>query len=558
MCTHLLQKPSAMPPKKTNNKATSRRKRLSEFAEDVVGTPRRLAARARAAYSPLSPTRRSKRQKKSKPRRYQSSPEEDEEQVDDASLPPPVRRSSGARRDPPPPSSSSSSSSSTTSSRGKLPPLESRSSDSQSEDLLADDRPNVLEDEVAGTQVQVPLREDGAFVLDADAPAPDLQQIGYETSSIGDNGDNDDLLLTPRRPSPRREREDESEDDSSTGSSGDNDYHHYLDTGAISDMEKARYWIRRIMKALMSKEDAHLVDEMKVITSQTIVAIEALLLVKARAQVSEMGQMPARQKFAQMLLKYRALINDIPEDFFDSPGRRHGMLVRNAYASSDYDGKQLWNKAQERLKRIRNEIIPHLPTPHRGPSGENIFDGIKALILKKFKEAYPDETKDMDDEDIIIRPKTFPLKNAKCVMLLPGLVLRSNPDVTATPSNNSSGRTRNQIRAAAQEEAVDDRRQIEAALLADSRNQDAEMKRIKMQHAKNRMAEWEDEARMKKLEAKAEVIRKNLNTLEQFKEYYTRVNGADAFARQMSSLLDELMAVDIASSSMDDDGSMDA
>lgn len=71
-------------------------------------------------------------------------------------------------------------------------------------------------------------------------------------------------------------------------------------------------------------------------------------------------------------------------------------------------------------------------------------------------------------------------------------------------------------------------------------------------------SEWEDEARMKKLEAKAEAIRKNLNTLEQFKEYYIKVHGADAFARQMSSLLDELMAVDIASSSMSDDGSMDA
>ena len=72
------------------------------------------------------------------------------------------------------------------------------------------------------------------------------------------------------------------------------------------------------------------------------------------------------------------------------------------------------------------------------------------------------------------------------------------------------------------------------------------------------ISEWEDEARMKKLEAKAEAIRKNLNTLEQFKEYYIKVHGADAFARQMSSLLDELMAVDIASSSMSDDGSMDA
>lgn len=314
------------------------------------------------------------------------------------------------------------------------------------------------------------------------------------------------------------------------------------------------------MKAYMSKEDAHLVNAMKVITPQTIVAIESLLLVLAREQVSEMGQMPAPQKFAQMLEKYRALINDLPEDFFDSSGRctRAAMLVRNAYAQTDYDGKQLWDKAQERLRKIRNEIIPHLPIPYRGPSGNNIFDGIKALILMKYKEANPSETKDMDDEDIIIRPKTFPLKHSKCNMLVAGLVLRSNPDVTATPSNNNSGRTRNQIRAAAQEEAVEDRRQIEADLLADSRKQDAEMKRIKTQHARNRMAEWEDEVRMKKSEAKTEAIRKKLASLEQFKEYYTMVNGPDAFAQKMSSLLDELIAVDIGSSTTSDDASMNA
>ena len=225
-----------MPPKRSNKAA--RRKRLSDLAEDVVSSPRRLAARAAKAYSPLSPSRRSKRRKKNKPKRYQSSPDEDEEQeLDDASPPQPVRRSSGARagRDPPPPSSSSSSSSSTTSSRGKLPPLDSKSSDSQqSKDLL------VQEDEVAGTQVNVPMREvGGGIVLDADEPAPDLQQIGYETSSISDNED----LLTPRPPCPRRQsllsrressrRESsrrESEDDhSSTGSSGDNDYLMYSD-----------------------------------------------------------------------------------------------------------------------------------------------------------------------------------------------------------------------------------------------------------------------------------------------------------------------------------------
>ena len=229
-----------MPPKSSNNAA--RRKRLSDLAEDVVSSPRRLAARAAKAYSPLSPSRRSKRRKKNKPKRYQSSPDEDEEQkLDDASPPQPARRSSGARagRDPPPPSSSSSSSS-TTSSRGKLPPLDSKSSDSQqSKDLL------VQEDEVAGTQVNVPMREvGGGIVLDADEPAPDLQQIGYETSSISDNED----LLTPRPPCPRRQsllsrressrressrRESsrrESEDDhSSTGSSGDNDYLMYSD-----------------------------------------------------------------------------------------------------------------------------------------------------------------------------------------------------------------------------------------------------------------------------------------------------------------------------------------
>ena len=312
------------------------------------------------------------------------------------------------------------------------------------------------------------------------------------------------------------------------------------------------------MKAFLSKEDAHLVEGMKVITSQTIVAFESLILILAREQVSEMGPMPPAQRHANMLEKYRALVNEIPDRAFDSPGRRASMLRRVAYAQTDYDGKQLYDKAQARLRTIRNEYVPHLPNPYRGPSGNNIFDQIKALILLKYKEAHPDQTKDMDDEEIIIRPKTFPLQNAKCNLLVTALILRSNPDVTATPANNNSGRTRNQIRAAAREDAVEDRRQIEAALLADSRKQDAEMKRIKTQHARNRMAEWEDEARMKKLEAKAEAIRKKLDTLERFKEYYTMANGPDAFAQQMSSLIDELIAVDIGSSPLSDEGSTNA
>lgn len=298
---------------------------------------------------------------------------------------------------------------------------------------------------------------------------------------------------------------------------------------------------------------------MKPISPQTMVGFEALILILAREQVSEMGQMPASQRDANMLEKYRAIVRHLPEDCFDSPDRRAQMLVRLANAQTDYDGKQLFDKAQLRLKRIRNEIIPHLPVPHRAPSGTSIFDSICALILKKFKEAYPEETEDMDDEDIIIRPATFCAHHAKCNMLLPALVLRSNPDVTATPANNNSGRTRAQIRATAQEEALEDRRQIEAGLLAESREQDAEMKRIKTQHARNKMAEWEDEVRMKKLEARSEAIRKKLDTLEKFKEYYTMVNGEDAFAQKMSSLIDELIAVDLGSSTMSsDDGSVDA
>ena len=76
------------------------------------------------------------------------------------------------------------------------------------------------------------------------------------------------------------------------------------------------------MKAFLSKEDAHLVEGMKVITSQTIVAFESLILILARAQVSEMGPMPPAQRHANMLEKYRALVNEIPDRAFDSPGRR--------------------------------------------------------------------------------------------------------------------------------------------------------------------------------------------------------------------------------------------
>jgi len=127
--------------------------------------------------------------------------------------------------------------------------LDSKSSDSLSEDLLA-------EDEVAGTQVEVPLREDGAYVLDADLPAPDLQQVGYETSSISDN---EDLLRTPRRPSPRRERE-EREDDSSTGSSGDNDYHVYGDNGGMKHYEKfeVSFWYAYLIDNSLTLINSHL------------------------------------------------------------------------------------------------------------------------------------------------------------------------------------------------------------------------------------------------------------------------------------------------------------
>lgn len=117
---------------------------------------------------------------------------------------------------------------------------------------------------------------------------------------------------------------------------------------------------------------------MKPISPQTMVGFEALILILAREQVSEMGQMPASQRDANMLEKYRAIVRHLPEDCFDSPDRRAQMLVRLANAQTDYDGKQLFDKAQLRLKRIRNEIIPHLPVPHRAPSGTSIFDSICA------------------------------------------------------------------------------------------------------------------------------------------------------------------------------------
>ena len=93
-----------------------------------------------------------------------------------------------------------------------------------------------------------------------------------------------------------------------------------------------------------------------------------------------------------MKAEYLRLLNDIPENMFVNLGQRQVMQTRVYMAQSNINGKQLWTKYKDWLKKIRNEYVTHFTGGlilSELPSGTTLRDAIKSFIIKMWKEQNP-------------------------------------------------------------------------------------------------------------------------------------------------------------------------
>lgn len=124
------------------------------------------------------------------------------------------------------------------------------------------------------------------------------------------------------------------------------------------------------------------------INQNTRQPVEFTLMVEAGAYVTEQEAMPAHERNAKMLRRYRDLIRDIPDEYFSDLRLKSQMKDRYYQGQRDFDGARLWDKYKDVIQQVRNKYINILPNNLANlPSGTSISEHYNSFVLAKYREA---------------------------------------------------------------------------------------------------------------------------------------------------------------------------
>jgi hypothetical protein len=225
----------------------------------------------------------------------------------------------------------------------------------------------------------------------------------------------------------------------SAGDHGDNvDTYMHTDSQAskYSFMDPLEHYMERV---LMSEDNCK--------------AVELVIMVEACTNVREMDPMKKETKESAFLDSYVSIIHEISDEHFDQAAVCPAMLPAYRGAMKKIlEAGTLWRKFGSELNEVWKFALkfPSVGNLSKLPSRTaQLHQMKKSLIIKLWKEHYPEETGFDNDDNVSIWqniPIGWWLNHNVCKYILSCLVHKDNKDITTRPTQQPPGHSRVEAR----------------------------------------------------------------------------------------------------------------
>ena len=284
--------------------------------------------------------------------------------------------------------------------------------------------------------------------------------------------------------------------------------------------------------------------ERALISDENCKAVELVIMIEAGTTVREMDPMKKEAKEKAFLNSYVSIIQEIPDERFDQAAVRPAMLVAYKGARKKIlEGGTLWRKYKSELNEARKFALkfPGVGNLSKLPSGTaQLHQMKKPLIIKLWKEKYPDETGVDYDDDVSLWqniPDGWWLNHDVCKYILACLVHKDNKDITTRPTQQPPGHSRVEVRER-KEKALGGQR---AAAKADRPVEkygdvDHQLKKVRVEGLQSQVAKNRADA----VKTRVDAIRAQIEMMQQMESVYVRKMGQDKYDDMIVSLMNQM------------------
>jgi hypothetical protein len=308
-----------------------------------------------------------------------------------------------------------------------------------------------------------------------------------------------------------------------------------VDAYMLTDLEASKYSFLDHLEHYM---------EQALISEENRKAVGFVIMIEAGTTIREMDPMKKETKEKAFLNSYVRIIQEIPDEGFDQAAVCPAMLVAYKGARKKIlEGGTLWRKYESELNEARKFALKFLGIGNLSklPSGTaQLHQMKKPLIIKLWKEKYPDETGVDYDDDVSVWkniPDGWWLNHDVCKYILACLIRKDNKDITTRPTQQPPGHSCIEARKR-KEKALGGK---QAAAKADCPvekygNVDHQLKKVQVEGLQLQVAKNCADA----VKTCVDAIRAQIEMMQQMESIYVRKMGQDKYDNMIVLLMNQM------------------